>query len=401
MKLPLIIRNFYFHYFFRVKKGKCLFIPHPGFTKNDKASIINYKSDNCLIFVRYLLDNNLYKEKEIIVVSTTLERSQKEQEFCRNNYPLANIKIIPNVSREVKTAWASSEYIVGSEDRFPYKKKKGQKYICLGYYPVSLKNDYFDTSNSIFGNRLKFAQEIDAISSCSLINSQMDSSAYSISFGLFSPIGKCRSDVMKKDENVLQVMNYFKNICKDYKFSKIILYTPTHRDYELSEFDIKRSILGFAVDKYRFEKFLKDNEILIICKLHPHQNAEILETEMPTGVINFTGNEYFGLVELMQVSDILMTDYSSAYIDYLLLDKPVVFNMYDLELYQQSRGLAFYPFKRICAGEIFTDEVSFYNALKETLNNPNKYRFLRQELLDEMLTHRTDVCKKTYESFFI
>ena len=86
MKLPLIIRNFYFHYFFRVKKGKCLFIPHPGFTKNDKASIINYKSDNCLIFVRYLLDNNLYKEKEIIVVSATLERSQKEQEFCRNNY---------------------------------------------------------------------------------------------------------------------------------------------------------------------------------------------------------------------------------------------------------------------------------------------------------------------------
>ena len=62
MKIPSWIKNFYFRYFFKVKKGRCLFIPHPGFCKNDKASIINYKADNCLIFVRYMLDNGLYRQ---------------------------------------------------------------------------------------------------------------------------------------------------------------------------------------------------------------------------------------------------------------------------------------------------------------------------------------------------
>lgn len=400
MKIPSWIKNFYFRYFFTVKKGRCLFIPHPGFCKNDKASIINYKADNCLIFLRYMLDNGLCGDRELVVVSTTPERAQKEQAFCRDHYPEANIRIIPDISRQIKSAWASAEHIFSAEEIFQYQKKKGQNYICLSYYPISLKNDYFDPKHPVYGKRLKLSEQTDIVVSSSLINSQMDSAAFSIPFGKFLPIGKVRTDVLEQQSDVRFVREYLQQLCGDYEFNKIILYTPTHRDYERATFDIKRSILGFDVEQAKFEKFLEENKLLIVCKLHPQQNAAVVNLKLPKGVVNFRGSEDFGLIELMQASGMLMTDYTSAYVDYLILDKPVLFNFYDLDLYEKSRGLSFYPYERICAGEIFKDEASFYKATKEALANPDKYKEKRAEVLDELITYRTNVCEKTYQYLF-
>lgn len=400
MKIPSWIKNIYFRFFFNLKKGKCLFIPHPGFCLNDKASIINYKADNCLIFVRYMLDNGLCGDRELVVVSTTPERAQKEQAFCREHYPEANIRIIPDVSRQIKSAWASAEYIFRSEECFPYRKKKGQKYICLSYYPISLKNDCYDSRTAHLGYRAQLTPATDMLMSSSLINSQMDAAAFEIPFYKFQPIGKVRTDVLKQQSDVQFVRKYLQQLCGDYEFNKIILYTPTHRDYENATFDIKRSILGFDVEQTRFEKFLRENMLLIVCKLHPHQNAAVVNAELPKGVVNFRGAEEFGLVELMQASDMLMTDYTSAYVDYLMLDKPVIFNFYDLELYEKSRGLSFYPYERICAGERFTDEESFYKAVTDTLAKPDKYAQKRADILEEMITYRGNVCEKTYKVVF-
>lgn len=403
MYKPKFLKDIYFRYFFSVKKGKCLFVPHIGFCKQDKASIINYKADNCLVFVRYMLENNLCIDKEISVVSASRESAEQEQAYCRKHFPNANISFVCD-SRHIKTAWATAEYVFSSEAIFPIQKKAGQQYIVLGYYSVALKNDYFkptsDNLYSIFNNRLKFARQTDKITSTSLKYSQIESASYGIDFDKFLPVGRCRSDVLLEKEDVSFVREYFKQLMPDYSFSKIILYPPTHRDYERSEFDIKRSILGFDVDRKRFEKFLADNGLLVVCKLHPAQRKEIVDTVLPTGVVNFTGSNDFGLVELMKASDILMTDYSSAYIDWLLLNKPVVFNFYDLETYEKSRGLSVHPIKRICAGEIFTDEQSFYDAMKKTLANPDCFSEKRAEILEEMITYRTDVCKNTYQIIF-
>ncbi len=401
MKIPQFLKRIYFRYFFHVKKGKCLFVPHPGFCKLDKASVINYKADNCLIFVRYLLEHELCFDKELVVVSTTSERALKEQAWCREHFPKANVRIVPNISKPIKKAWASAEYVFESEERFPYRKKKGQKYISLSYYPISLKNDYFDPSKeSVYKDRIKFASEIDWISSSSLINTQIDSACFSLSMSKFKAVGKCRSDELLKIENLSYVRSALQKQTGDYKFSKIALYTPTHRDYEKTDFDIKRSILGFDVNKTRFEKFLHDNQLLIVCKLHPLQNAEIIDTDLPRGVINFSGADNFGLIELMKISDMLITDYTSTYVDYMLLNKPVLFNLYDLDVYSKTRGLAFSPYKMICAGEVFMDEKSFYEAMNETLAHPDKWKDKREVLCEYLNTYHTDVCEKTYKAIF-
>ena len=44
---------------------------------------------------------------------------------------------------------------------------------------------------------------------------------------------------------------------------------------------------------------------------------------------------------VLGIFDLLVTDYSSIYIDYLLTEKPIVFLPYDKEQYLEGRGMNF------------------------------------------------------------
>src|SRR5699024_8866471 len=50
---------------------------------------------------------------------------------------------------------------------------------------------------------------------------------------------------------------------------------------------------------------------------------------------NIDSNRLLGIV------DLLITDYSSIFYDYLVTDKPIIHYLYDLETYSKSRGLYF------------------------------------------------------------
>ena len=69
----------------------------------------------------------------------------------------------------------------------------------------------------------------------------------------------------------------------------------------------------------------------------------------------------------MAVSDVLITDYTSAYFDFLLLDKPVVFNFYDFEEYSETRGFSFTPIKNFCAGTLIYSSEELLNYINEVL----------------------------------
>ena len=47
------------------------------------------------------------------------------------------------------------------------------------------------------------------------------------------------------------------------------------------------------------------------------------------------------LYEILSISDELITDYSSVFIDYLLIDKPICFYIPDFEEYKTRRGFVF------------------------------------------------------------
>lgn len=116
------------------------------------------------------------------------------------------------------------------------------------------------------------------------------------------------------------------------KDKKVILFAPTFRgsskkegNYPHYRFDYKKIFESFG-DEYR-----------IIIKHHPHvNNKPVIENEYKDRVIDLSKNEE--LNELLFVTDILITDYSSVVFEAALLDIPMLFYAFDLDEYISRRG---------------------------------------------------------------
>jgi CDP-glycerol glycerophosphotransferase (TagB/SpsB family) len=64
---------------------------------------------------------------------------------------------------------------------------------------------------------------------------------------------------------------------------------------------------------------------------------------------------------------VLVTDHSSVWVDFLLLDRPMVFALADLASYAESRGHYFTPLAEHLPGPIVTDLATLGPALAEAL----------------------------------
>ena len=68
--------------------------------------------------------------------------------------------------------------------------------------------------------------------------------------------------------------------------------------------------------------------------------------------------------------DVLVTDYSSVYYDFLLLDRPTIFLPYDLDEYTEAPGF-YLPFERIAPGEHPNSQADFLRTLSKAVLEPS------------------------------
>lgn len=106
---------------------------------------------------------------------------------------------------------------------------------------------------------------------------------------------------------------------------KIITYMPTHRAYGKGELNPRI----FEQNKSAIEYF-EQNNIKLVWKFHKnmldHYNPD--NETLSISLVDLTAKQV-DPQKLLFISDILITDYSSCYIDYLLLKRPVLFYLYD------------------------------------------------------------------------
>ncbi|MGX6962767.1 CDP-glycerol glycerophosphotransferase family protein [Vagococcus xieshaowenii] len=178
------------------------------------------------------------------------------------------------------------------------------------------------------------------------------------------PVGYPRNDVLLKDNNPENI----ESLRKKYRLpadKKIILYAPTWR--VVGNFSL-------ALDMERMKKELGD-EYFIIVKLH----------HFSTPNFNFDSMKDFARLmpnssdirELYLVSDVLITDYSSVMFDFSLLNKPMMFYVYDYEKYKNElRG--------------------FYLDFEEEV--PGKLSYTTEHLI-ESLSDLETYCKESEERY--
>jgi teichoic acid glycerol-phosphate primase len=133
------------------------------------------------------------------------------------------------------------------------------------------------------------------------------------------------------DKGLLELMKLeFETKNKGLNGKKRILYAPTFRDTQLENYQIQLDI-----EKMYHE--LKDEYVLFI-KGHPAVNMDNNYQRLyPDFVYDFSQNK--GINELLVHVDYLITDYSSIPFEFALLGKPMIFFPYDLEFYQEDRGV--------------------------------------------------------------
>lgn len=167
----------------------------------------------------------------------------------------------------------------------------------------------------------------------------------------------------------------------DYHCDKIVLYLPTYRESAIrdgNEFDLFESF-GFDLDI--LENLMKRHNALFILKLHPldHFNdndiVERIYRSKNLHVINHNDPledvyEYLGYI------DVLITDYSSVYFDFLLKNRPIIFAPFDFDSYIARRPLRF-SYNEITPGPKAKSWPELCTFLDEILSGKDDWSDLR------------------------
>lgn len=169
--------------------------------------------------------------------------------------------------------------------------------------------------------------------SCVICSGEGVRDIYASAFGVKKeqvlPLGSPRADVLVNNKNAAELKAAFEAKHPECNNKKIVLYAPTFRDDPecdgkfISHFDARL-----------FNEMLGEEYALLV-RLHPQ-----IHGSMPLeGVVDVT--DYPSVNELTLISDILITDYSSICMDFVLLDKPCVFFAPDLQEYSSRRPFYF------------------------------------------------------------
>lgn len=134
-----------------------------------------------------------------------------------------------------------------------------------------------------------------------------------------------------------------------------ILYAPT-----------KHSETGRRVADHlrlaEFDDWLAERDAHLLLKPHPAESID-LEGGFPRIV---EVPQRLDVYPLLEHADVLLTDYSSLYFDYLLLDRPVAFYPFDLEAYRSSRGF-YLDYDAVTPGPVATEFDGLLGALDDVL----------------------------------
>jgi CDP-glycerol glycerophosphotransferase (TagB/SpsB family) len=122
------------------------------------------------------------------------------------------------------------------------------------------------------------------------------------------------------------------------------------------------------LDWKNLDQDLAKMDCLMVLKLHPFVESHYQKLVNDFGVKRVkVYPSKKDIYPILKYSDLLITDYSSVYFDYLLLDKPIVFYCYDFEMYAENKDGWTYPFDEFTPGEKVYS--ACYKTLIEAIDN--------------------------------
>lgn len=315
----------------------------------------------------YLISHDEYKDYKFIWAFKDLEK-----DHIKNN---KNTIIVKSKSFKYYYYLSKSKYwIVNSLLDLSVIKKSKQVYVqCWHGTPlkklrcdINVTGGVLNTKEEVIKRNNLDVKKIDYFISPSKYATSKFISAFNL-----KELNKEKIIIEKGYPRNDKLINYNNNdiekIKKDLNIptdKKVILYAPTFRD------DEHTSGVGYTyklnIDFDSLQKELKN--YIILFRAH-YFIANSFEFDKYKDFI-YDVSKYDDINDLYIISDLLITDYSSVFFDYAILEKPIIFYMYDYDNYKNNLRDFYIDLKEL-PGPIVKDEKDLITLIKE---KNNKYK---------------------------
>lgn len=358
----------------------------------------------------YVLEKLIRKDKQIALFFLTekyyYDNSKYLFEYMRKKEDFRSVLFTANKSLyaalqekfpgEVVYAWSLKglllffrtknviiSYGISAAPFFPYYlHEKCKNIIYLGHGTPMKKMGLQTEVWQKYGKRYQM-QKYSYMAACSPLEQVIHGAGFNIDMNHVWVSGLPRNDYLlsaAEDEALTEKHPYLNQ--------KIILYAPTWREETQSA-----EFFPFQdFDSAKLDAFLEKEQAYILLRGHKEdiKRADELsrfDVSKMKRVMKADQNLFPDVYELLPYVDILVTDYSSIWIDYLLLDRPIVYIPYDLEEYKKTKGL-FLDFEKNTPGYKAASFKEFMNQIEIYLQQPSEHANWRKDICDMYHTHQ-------------
>jgi len=233
---------------------------------------------------------------------------------------------------------------IGYDDKITLEEDKSYRKKLELF--IKFRNKYFPFIDN-FDPTLPYVDNYDYLVATSKENLKRFSSAFKINEKNIILTGSPRNDALF-DDLFKEKCVFIKNLSEKIQFNYVISYLPTYRD----KGNIKYIFSKFQYNPEELNNILEKLNAIMIIKLHPRDialNIQLFEESFER-IIVITDKEISDIYPLLKKTDVLITDYSSVYFDYLLLNRPIIFAPFDIDEYLTRDRELYYSYDKVTPG---------------------------------------------------
>lgn len=275
---------------------------------------------------------------------------------------------------------ATSKFFIIDDYYFPVyaiKPRKENKFIQVWHACGAFKKFGYSVIGKGYGASDDYIEDIpihsnyDAVLVSSKEVIPYYAEAFNMDAGKILPIGVPRTDIFFDMEEKYRIEKNFFDKYPDLKNKKIILYAPTFRGRGQTtvSFDM-------TLDFDMISKNLKEDEVMVL-KMHPFVKARI--DSKWRNIIDLSDS--MDINELMIMSDLLITDYSSVVFEFSLMDKPIIMYSPDREEYIKERDF-YYEYEGFVPGPIVNNTKELIGKLNSDGWDTEKVSKFKERFFD-------------------
>ncbi len=309
------------------------------FHKNSKISNVltfeceNDMQDNARALFDYLYENKYWKKYRLVWVV-------KDLEYCKSKYKGKKVEFISRQDKsfigQMRFIYfiAKTHYFFFTHPWWLKDRKEGQTVVHLCHGAPPLKGRDVNGKSGV-------GESFDLILAPSEHVVSWECEFWECTEEKAIILGAPRNDKIFSSD-IEKNLKPFINVDSD---EKVILLMPTFKQNvhwvdsnKIDKFSL--NVIDSIEQMHQLNDLLVSLKIHFLIKIHPLQNLDLIECTDYSNIHYLSNDEMYrkdvSIDSLMGSCDALVTDFSSVYMEYLLLNRPVAFFVNSIQEYKRG-----------------------------------------------------------------